>query len=288
VSGAKDAVDHVEIATARERPARVQCLVEAAKLDGEPAPEDHVAAGADAARPARVEAITRKRAPVSHLPEAVAEAAVLLEEDLGRRGELVGQYRSGDRGDVGMLGEPPGIDRHVVVEVGDELGLRLPEGAVAGEVEALGARADVAGCGRTLRDLAGPLVRGRVVDDEELELRVGGGGGRRERLQRREAARQLLGAIVRADHRRQARRAARPEHGGLGRPPGGIGGPAEKSADVVRGEHRAARSPMQHEVDRPPLPADDDTHPVVLAPELDAWHLARDVQVDQEVGHLST
>jgi hypothetical protein len=203
-TGPEHADEDVEVLTAAGARSGAERLVEAPELDQQRAVEGQVRPGAEDAGRVGVEGVRRRGAvEVEALglapgrPRGRAGVEVLL----GRAGDLGGGDESGHTSHIGGTAEaleqsldPAGVDRDVVVGVG--------EVGAPGLGQSLVARAGQAGS--RLDDVAEPRIRGRrgldhparavvgggVVDDQDLEVRI------RQRGQPVEAGPQLRGTVA--------------------------------------------------------------------------------------------
>lgn len=191
--------------------------VEAAGRSQRPGPEGHVGTGAEAAGGEREERFVggRPRRVVQAGREALGEAAVGLQEDLGGGAQPGGQDQSGDAAEPGVGGEgrgeggqPVRVGDDVVVGEGDDGPFGGGEPGVVGDGEAGGVLPDVPDAAGVPagHERVGGGGAGRVVDDDQLVVRVVLG---EERV---EGAGEGLGALTGGDDDGGAGRGAR---GGL-------------------------------------------------------------------------
>src|SRR5204862_2801774 len=102
ISSEYDAIENVEIATAGQRRASIQRFVEAAKPFERRAAEDHVRAGAENSRAARIGGRFGKPRAEADPLEGLSESAHPLEHDLRFSLEFERENGSGERARIGI------------------------------------------------------------------------------------------------------------------------------------------------------------------------------------------
>lgn len=179
----EDTDEPVEVVAAPRECARTRRRVEAADRPQHLRTEGHAGAGAEAACGEGEQRLVGGRVVrvVRAGREALGEAAVALQEDLGGRAQPGREDQAGGAAEAGVGGErrgefrePARVRHDVVVREGDHLAVRGLDAPVVRDGETghrLGHVPHALGV-LVCHQVPGRVRHGRVVDDDDLEVRV--------------------------------------------------------------------------------------------------------------------